>query len=107
MSGGSWDYLYRNIGEAAQELMEDKRPLRRAFGKHMELISKAMYAIEWVDSSDWGAGQEEKYIRKALGDNSVVLELEELMKQVMDSGDKLKNIGEAIKASIEDSRRKG
>jgi len=80
MSGGSWNYLYMKMENAADEFIEDKRPLRRAFGKKMRLYAKAMHDIEWVDSLDTSKGSEEKAIKKALGENCHALTLAEIIK---------------------------
>lgn len=63
MSGGSWDYLYSKIEEAAVRLCSKEQPsYRRSFGEHMKKISKAMHAIEWADSYD----SSEEYAKKAI-----------------------------------------
>lgn len=77
MSGGSWDYFYGNIENASDRLRRSECALRRAFGKHMKLVANAMHDIEWVDSYDYGPGDERKAIEKALGKNARVLEIEE------------------------------
>ena len=66
MSGGSWDYVYRRIQDAADGLSFSKDPLRRAFGEHLKLVATAMHDIEWVDSCDYGPGDDVESIRKAL-----------------------------------------
>lgn len=67
MSGGSWGYLFQQVGDAATRLQEKgQRPERVAFGRHLELVAKALHAIEWVDSFDFGKGDEIEPIRCAL-----------------------------------------
>lgn len=51
MSGGSLDYLYSRVDEAAGRL-SPSTPLRRAFSKHLRLVAKALREVEWADSSD-------------------------------------------------------
>ena len=68
MSGGSMDYLCYKIEEASFSL---GTPARRAFKKHLHLISKALKAIEWNDSGD-GADDEEELIQKCLGKGDVI-----------------------------------
>lgn len=41
-------------------------PLRAAFGRHLLLVADAMHAVEWVDSCDWGPGDEVEAIKAAL-----------------------------------------
>ncbi len=67
MSGGSWEYGYMRLDEMASRLMECRDPKRRAFGKLLEKCARAMHDIEWVDSGDWGPGDEAKSIDVALG----------------------------------------
>jgi len=76
MSGGSWDYIYFKIQEAADRLSHDETPLRRAFGQHMSLVAQAMHDIEWVDSNDKGKGADIKSMKKVLGDTAEAKELE-------------------------------
>lgn len=61
MSGGSYDYVCFKISEI--ELRNQHTdPRRAAFQKLLKLVGQAMYAIEWVDSSDYGPGYEHKDI---------------------------------------------
>lgn len=57
------DYLYQEVNDA--EFMEDT-PLRRAFRKHLQLVVRALHDIEWVDSDDYGPGDDEEAIRACL-----------------------------------------
>jgi hypothetical protein len=66
MSGGSWNYLYYEIDDIADTLIQDKDPLRKAFGKKMKYIAQALRDIEWVDSGDYEKGEEVEAIEKAL-----------------------------------------
>ena len=77
MSGGSYDYLYAKVDDMASRLCGSKDPMRRAFAKHLELVSKAMYAVEWVDSGDCISGDEHKSINEVLGANLVPMVLQE------------------------------
>lgn len=58
MSGGSWDYLYSRVADAASRLAEDGDPKRAILAPHVERLAKALRAIEWVDSGDYGPGDE-------------------------------------------------
>ena len=67
MSGGSYDYLYGRVRDMAGEIRDQHtNPLRRAFAEHLRLVADAMHDIEWVDSSDYGPGDEDAAIRKVL-----------------------------------------
>ena len=73
MSGGSWNYVYRLVQDAAANMADDRSDhhgtgtLRRAFAKHLTLVAEALHDIEWVDSFDDSPGDEVKAIRAALG----------------------------------------
>ena len=76
MSGGSHDYLTHRINDMATDSRLTKgTPLRRAFAKHLELIAKAAHDIEWVDSGDYGPGDEDAAIRAVLGEHAELAEL--------------------------------
>ena len=55
MSGGSMNHLYSKLQQADFEV---NTPARAAFAKHLELVAKALHDIEWVDSGDYGPGDE-------------------------------------------------
>ncbi len=63
MSGGSMDYLYSKIEWA--EFPTDT-PERAAFAEHLKLVAKALHDIEWVDSCDYGPGDENAAILACL-----------------------------------------
>ena len=54
-------------------LLNQKSSLRRVFGAHLKNVATALHDIEWVDSGDYGAGDELEAIKivldelKALG----------------------------------------
>ena len=77
MSGGSWDYMYQRLDDAADRLQCEKDALRRAFGQHVKLVAKALHDIEWVDSCDYGKGDELPAIKAVLGvqQDALVLEI--------------------------------
>ena len=57
MSGGSYDYIGYKINEIEIRNIHDD-PRRMAFQKLLKLVGIAMHDIEWVDSSDYGPGDE-------------------------------------------------
>ena len=75
MSGGSYNYVYSKIADAADEICLKGNcsctspALRKAFAKHMRLVAKAMRAIEWNDSGD-GDDREDDLIRACLPKNA-------------------------------------
>ena len=67
MSGGSYNYAYERVAEMAEELWHtDTDPLRRKFRDHLRLVAKAMHDVEWVDSCDYGEGDEREAIEACL-----------------------------------------
>ena len=70
MSGGSMNYLYAKLQYDCS--FNTNTPERRAFKKHLELISKALHDIEWVDSGDYGPGDENAAIRACIGDGKIL-----------------------------------
>jgi hypothetical protein len=81
MSGGSWDYFYINVQDAAYKLKESNVPLRRAFGCHLLKVASAFKAIEWVDSGDWGDDADIKAITDAMP-NATEVELQVLKEDI-------------------------
>ena len=58
MSGGSMDYAYAKLNDAASEVRTsaehyDWPDLRIAIAEHIEKLSKVVKAMEWSDSGDW------------------------------------------------------
>ena len=75
MSGGSWDYAYCKLTEPIEKLTRERSALRRAFGKHLQLVSDALYAIEWVDSGDYADGDDIPKIKECLSKSDELREL--------------------------------
>ena len=63
MSGGSMNYLYSQLEYA--DFRADTVE-RKAFAHHLKLVAKALHDIEWVDSGDYGPGDENAAIRACL-----------------------------------------
>lgn len=68
MSGGSMDHLCYKVEEVTFSL---GTPERKAFRKHLHLISKALKAIEWNDSGD-GDDSEDEAIRACISQGAVL-----------------------------------
>tara|TARA_R110000868_G_scaffold336554_2_gene597462 strand:- start:929 stop:1219 length:291 start_codon:yes stop_codon:yes gene_type:complete len=71
MSGGSMDYLCYKLDDVSFDL---STPERRAFKKHLELVSKALHDIEWVDSGDYATGDEVEAILACITPQAVLQE---------------------------------
>lgn len=53
MSGGSLDYVYSKVDEAAGRILERARtPLEKAFARHLRLVAEASRSLEWEYSGD-------------------------------------------------------
>ena len=65
------NYLYSKL--AYDATFRTDTPERRAFAAHLVKVAKALHDIEWVDSSDYGPGDENEAIRACLSD-AIVLE---------------------------------
>lgn len=57
------DYL---SGKVESACFSEHTVLRRAFRAHLQLVAKALHDVEWVDSCDYGRGDEEPAIRACL-----------------------------------------
>lgn len=62
MSGGIYDYIYGRIDDIDILGGSLESPHRIAFQKLLKLVARAMHDIEWVDSGDYGTGDENKAI---------------------------------------------
>lgn len=70
MSGGSLDYVYYKVEEAAFDLKRKANtPALKAFADHLLEVSKALHDVEWYLSGDTGLEQAEESIKMALGDH--------------------------------------
>lgn len=61
MSGGSYSYFCWKVEDFADNL-RTTTPQRQAFQKLVRLVAEAAHDIEWVDSGDYGKGEEDKAI---------------------------------------------
>lgn len=96
MSGGSWEYVYYKFEDVGARLQGSHDPHRQALGDLILRISVAMHDIEWVDSNDYGKGDEIDAIKKALGEDVAdALALEKLVRKYREIGQEIeKLIGE-------------
>ena len=70
MSGGTMNYLYSKLEHEATFTADT--PERRAFAKHLKLVAKALHDIEWVDSGDYGPGDDTEAIRACLSSGATL-----------------------------------
>jgi hypothetical protein len=73
MSGGSYNYAYHRLEEFSEEFgLRADTPARKAFAKHLQKVAKAMHDIEWVDSSDYGYGDEVEAIMACISKTELI-----------------------------------
>lgn len=73
MSGGSYDYLYWKVEDAARKLMSKAQPnYRQAFGDLLLRCAKALHDVEWVDSDDMSEGDDKDSIMECIDYNDVL-----------------------------------
>lgn len=87
MSGGSWDYFSDKLEQVADRLLGTELPKscaaeRIALGAMLKKASAALHAIEWVDSCDYGDGDERQPLLEVLRCNSTQLGMAELAVRV-------------------------
>jgi hypothetical protein len=71
-SNRQWQYLEFRNWLRAQDYKHRILVCRKAFGKHLILVAKALHDIEWVDSCDYGEGDEVKAIMKVVNPKDVL-----------------------------------
>ena len=86
MSGGSYQYAYARLENDFLYDFERRAdtPERKAFLTLLRKVVKAMQDIEWVDSGDYGPGDENSAIRAALGEQWEKACLDELISEARD-----------------------
>jgi hypothetical protein len=81
MSGGSMNHIYSRL--EAEAVFDADTPERRAFAKHLVKVVRALKAIEFVDSGDCSAGDEECAIRDCLGKGDILRSAVEMAEGTM------------------------
>lgn len=67
MSGGSLDYVYMRLNEAAGEIRARSQKRRHlAFADHLDLVAEALHDIEWSFSGDYGPDDDKSAIKAVL-----------------------------------------
>lgn len=73
MSGGSLDYVYQRVENAADEIASRGTTAEhKAFAAHLRLVAKALHDLEWVWSSDYGRGDENAAIMALITPKNVL-----------------------------------
>jgi hypothetical protein len=97
MSGGHFNYAYRDMEDIAMKLCNEPNPLHKAFGRHLHLVAKALHDVEWVLSGDYGDDQEIKAIEKVLQSDMNKIMLGEMIIQA-------KELIPALQQAIENAK---
>lgn len=87
MSGGSYHYAYRHVEDFADSLSGLDSPARLAFRDLLRRVAKAMHAIEWVDSCDYGKGDEVPAIMACLSEAGIHREVVERLRAALAAHD--------------------
>jgi len=66
------DYLYSKVQDASFRV---HTAYRRAFAEHLKKVAKALHDIEWVDSCDFGEGDENDAIEACVTSGAVLAQL--------------------------------
>lgn len=87
MSGGSWDYISFKVDEIAERLCRSRPDtscylLRRALGKQLLQVGKALHDIEWVDSCDNSDGDEREALEACFKEPAKQIEVRELLAEL-------------------------
>ena len=71
MSGGSLDYVYSRVQDAAHTILSRaESPTHHAFAAQLLKVSEALRAMEWMLSCDTSPGSETAAIRAVLSDGA-------------------------------------
>ena len=95
MSGGSLDYVYGHVRDAAEFVFSMAMCAEhRAFATHLRLVAEALHDFEWVMSGDTRHGEELPAIRKVVSKADV---LDEAVKHALMVRDELTRVLTEIK----------
>lgn len=98
MSGGSLNYVYGRVEDAAMAIKDRSSvPLHIAFSNHLIKVAKALHDIEWLLSGDYGDGQEEEAIRAVVSQND---ELDAATEKARDALKSLTEVLERIGSEV-------
>lgn len=87
------DYFYTKVHQAADEI--GGTPQREAFAIHLHQVATALHDIEWVDSGDYGYGDENGSIMQCITAGSVLeASVNRAEKALSDLIDALKSVKE-------------
>lgn len=101
MSGGSLDYVYQRVEEAAGSIRgrTDATPLHLAFAEHLDKVAKALHDIEWVYSCDYGEGREEDAIMQVVSPGAVIEAAEVKLRDAIRQAEEAMKTAEKMKGA--------
>ena len=92
MSGGSLDFVYFKVDEAAREISRESATSRipelKAFKDHLVKVAEVLHDVEWFLSGDYTEETMVESIKKLLSEEQV---LDALVKEAEEISVKLKN----------------
>lgn len=78
MSGGSLNYAYEHVENAASDIASHaKSPEHAAFAKHLLKVAKALHDTEWAWSGDTSEGSEIEAIMRVIRSEDVAVQAAE------------------------------
>lgn len=87
MSGGSLDYVYSHVEDAASKIRDFNRStLHLAFAAHLDKVAAALRAVEWELSGDTGQGSARESIESCVSPGA---EAQEFTRQALALSDQL------------------
>lgn len=73
MSGGSLNYVYSQVEDAAREIARRaETPLHRAFAAHVMKVATALHDLEWLFSCDYSDGMEVPALKAVITPEAVL-----------------------------------
>lgn len=99
MSGGSLDYVYSRVSEAAVTIRgwQGSTPLHLAFANHLDLVATALHDLEWVFSDDKKEGDEIPALRALIPPAEELAEACEVAQSALnDLLQTMRNVGAAM-----------
>jgi hypothetical protein len=75
MSGGSLDYIYSRVEDAARTLASSNDVVHRAFAEHLGKVASALYMAEYVLSGDSSPSDDHKAILQVITPHDVLTSL--------------------------------
>ncbi len=97
MSGGSLDYVYLRVQDAADSIRsQSSEPHLLAFARHLDLVAKALKDVEWVLSGDNSPGDERPAVMRVVDKQDILDVAEDQLRAAIATAEKV--LGEIFRA---------